>query len=181
MTPKILNQTSIFESKRFRIVSSEIEFDQGKTSWEHIEEDSDIILIVPIDENNNVYLAKEWRVAWQREISSIPGGKIHKNASEDEIVHKAHEELQEEVGMDAKQMIKLKAGILGPHYQRQFHLFLALDLFDSKKNADEFEFIKYEKVPLEQAISKVMQDDFSSSHSLLGLLLAKEYLNKNAK
>ena len=173
--PKILSEKVEFEKGWIRVISTKVKFPNDSiTEWLHLDR-SGVVCIVAVDEEKNVYLVKEWRSAWKKHVLEIPIGGCSAT-SETGIIKKAHEELQEEIGFDCKHIIRLCPPVLCmPRIKLKLHIFLATGLFESKRQGDEHEYIEVVKMPLDEAI-KLFSKKETTSHTLIGLILAKEKL-----
>lgn len=101
MAYKIVSRKIKYRGIWIKVEELDIRLPDGRIGkWENVVSE-DAVAIVALDKEKNIYLSKEWRSAWQRKIIQIPSGmcssKIEKG-----ILKQAHNELREEVGMDAK-------------------------------------------------------------------------------
>jgi len=153
--------------------------DGSEVTWEYLKSNCDIVTVVALDEEKNVYLVKEWRLAWNRDVVELPTGAAPKNASEAELLEQARRELRQEAGVDAKRWIKLGVALLGARHQTKIHMYLALDTFASPLPRDEHELIEVEKMKLDEAIERFTKREETLCYALLPLLLAKLWLERN--
>ena len=154
----------------------DVKFDNGeKAEWEVIRSPN-AVMIIPIDKENNVYLTKEWRAAWGKYVVQFPVGTA-KGKTEEELVQQARNELREEIGLDAGKIEKISEMMLASRENATIHVYLAQDLFESKKDADKHEYIEIIKIPFREAYDMFTKGrEISTAHHLAGLLLAKEKL-----
>ena len=180
MKPKILSRKIEYDKDWIKVVSAKVKFENGKTvDWNYISS-GDAVAVVPADKDGNVYLSKEWRVAFDKEIIQIPAGSVKSDATEEERIQQVHNELREEIGMDAKKIEKLTFVFGSARNRTSFHIYLATNLFESKKNPDEHEYINVIKMPLDKAVDFFVKNGETPNYTIIGLLLAKEKL-KNRK
>lgn len=175
MRPKILSRKIKYKGLWLNVESKKIKLPTGKkVEWENTVS-SDFVAIVALDNKSNIYLSKEWRSAWEKEILQIPAGAIEKNRKE--IIKQARNELREEIGFDAKKWEKLVTVCFDARDKKRIHIFLAQDLFKSKKKADEDEIIKVVKMPFKKSYNFLLSGKKpTTSYTLLGVALAKEKL-----
>lgn len=176
MKPKILSKRVEYKCDWLKIERVKLKLPTGKiVKWE-VPIVADFVAIVPIDNRGNIYLVKEWRVAWGKEIIQIPAGGCGGN-NEKAILKKARNELREEVGLDAKKWQKLLSCPVGPRMKLGAHLYLATDLFESKKEKEDTEIIEVIKMPFPKASKLFLSGKIlTTSYTILGMLLAKEKL-----
>lgn len=177
--PKIISEKIVYQSDLTKVFVTEIELSDGKkVEWDWID-NSNVVAIIPIDEKGNVYLCKEWRPAWKSDIIQIPAGGC--NAEDEEgRLKQVHNELREEIGMDAKKVEKLITYYGGGRMNYIIHLYLAQGLFPSKKDPDEGEIIEIIKMPFEEAYKLFIKGkEPTLGSTVIGLLLAKDKLGRN--
>ncbi len=132
-------------------------------------------LILPIDDENNVYLVQDYRFALGHESIELPGGAIEKA---EESLSAARRELKEELGIIARQWIPLgKFDQFTSSIESISYLFIAKNLTFSTAEMDGTEQIKMIKVPFIEAVKMVMDGRISHGASCLLILKAKQYFN----
>jgi len=173
MKPKVLSKKITYKGLWLNIERKKIKLPTGQTvEWENTAS-PDFVAIVALDNKNNVYLSKEWRSAWEKEILQIPAGQIEKENKKDTI-KQARNELKEEIGFNAKKMEKLVTACFSARDKKRIHIFLARDLFESKKKPDQDEIIKVVKMPFKKAYKLFLSGrELTTSYTLLGMALAK--------
>jgi len=101
----------------------------------------------------------------------LPAGVLE---NDEEPMICAMREIQEEIGMAAKQLVKLGGFYLAPGYTDEFMtVFLATDLFESSLEPDPDEFLEVVRVPVSYAYQKAIGGEFVDSKTLAALLLAQ--------
>src|SRR3989338_9415703 len=132
MKPKIISEKVIYKSHLSEVILSKIKLPNGKiVEWDYFG-NVDVVAVLQIDKNRNVYFVSEWRPAWRKDFVQIPAGHCPlktKKGIEDQV----HNELREETGMDAKKITKLISYAPSARMNYKLHLFLAQDLFESFK------------------------------------------------
>lgn len=176
MKPKILSEKVVYQSPLTKVLAAKVKLSNGKeVEWDWID-NADAVCILPIDKEGNVYLCKEWRVAYKRDILQIPAGTC---TAEDEAGRLAqiHNELREEIGMDAKKITKLISYITSARINYMPHIYLAEDLFPSTKDPDEDEILEVIKMPFDQAYDMfVSGKELTPSYTIVAFLMAKDKL-----
>lgn len=177
MKPKILSKKLKYKGIWAKIEETKVKLPTGKiVKWERIL-GSDFVAIVAIDDQMNIYLSKEWRVAWEKEIVQIPAGEF-KGGGERARLRQARNELGEEVGLDAKKWEKLINCIFSVREKKWVHIYLATNLFKSKKKREDSEIIEVVKMPFKRAYRLFLSGKIpTNSSTIIGMALAKEKLN----
>jgi len=176
MKPKIVSKKVEYECSWLKIEKVKFKLPTGKiVKWERILS-SDGVAIVAIDKQKNIYLTKEWRVAWEKEILELPAGQCE-GKTEKEILEQARKELREEVGLDAKKWEKLVTCYHEARRRMKVHIYLATNLFKSRKFREGAEIIEVVKMPLQKAYKLFLSGkEPTTTYTLLGIVLAKEKL-----
>lgn len=174
----------------WKIKSSEVKY---KNPWLTLREDQAIrddgvgrlkvvveirpgISVLPIDEEGNVYLCKEYRYAANVESIHPANGGIENGEAP---LAAAQRELKEELGIEAKewtsmgtmQVLSSKIDSLQTH-------FLAESLTFGKQQLDGTESITVVKLPIAEAVRMVFEGKIVESMTAVLILKAAKYLGK---
>lgn len=174
--PKIISEKVLYTSNLSSVILAKVKLPNGKEVECDYFGNEDVVAILPLDRKGNVYLCKEWRPAWRKDIVQIPAGHCLAK-TEAGRVKQVHNELREEIGMDAKKLKKL--AVYAPSSRMNFsvHIYLAQDLFPSYKAPDEDEFIEVVKIPFKKAYQKFIKDwELTTSSTTTALLLTKDLI-----
>lgn len=174
--PKIISEKVLYKSNLSEVISAKVKLANGKiVEWDYFG-NADVVAVLPVDHDGNVYLCKEWRPAWRQDVIQIPAGHCTAK-TEAGRVKQAHNELREEIGMDTKKLKKLVSYATSARMNYLVHLYLAQDLFTSYKDPDEDEFIKVVKIPFKKAYQKFVKDwELTTSSTITALLLTKDLI-----
>lgn len=176
MKPKILKEKVVYKSNLSEVISAEVKLGNGKVvEWDYFG-NQDVVAILPLDNDKNVYLSKEWRPAWRQDLIQIPAGHCL-SKTEKGRVKQAHNELKEEIGMDAKKLTLLAVCAPSARMNYRVYLYLATDLFPSDKAPDEDEFITVVKMPFKKAYQEFIKEmKLTTSSTLLALEMVKDLI-----
>ncbi len=174
--PQILSEKLLYDSRTTRFIGYRVKLANGnEASWEVTAPKYDIVVVVPYDTKGNVYLSKEWRIAWKRDVLMLPAGTIPKDSTEKECAYHARRELQEEIGFDCKKLEKLVTVLSAARIRARIHLYLARELVPSKKDADPDEIIEVVKMPFRKAYDLFVKGkEETTGYTVLGMMLARE-------
>lgn len=175
--PKVLSLKPAYKCSWINIEDATIKLPNGRIAeWQKVVI-PDFVAVVVLDNQKNIYLSKEWRVSWGKDVLHLPAGSLDGKKGERQILQQARNELQEEIGLDAKKWQKLIFIQHNARIKLAVHIYLATDLFVSKKPADYDEVIKMVKMPFAKAYKLFLSGKMSTtSYTLLGMMLAKEKL-----
>jgi ADP-ribose pyrophosphatase len=173
---ELLKSEILMKGRAFTIRRDHLRTPDGRETKFEIIEHSGSVVIIPIDENGNVLLVRQYRHATGQDLLELPAGTLDDNEAHEAC---AAREIREETGMAAGLLTKLGEFYLAPGYSTEFmEVFLATDLSYSPLEADADEFLSVEKVPVAEAIEMAERGEIPDAKSLAALFLAKSSLKK---
>ncbi len=132
--------------------------------------------VVAVDDAGFVTLVRQHRVAVGGVTLEIPAGKLDA-PGEDPLVC-AKRELEEETGLRAQRWQPLTVLLTTPGFSSErIALYLATGLSAAKAHPDEDEFLDVVRMPLGEAIDRVMRGELCDGKSAVGLLMAGRLLS----
>lgn len=171
--PKVLSRKVKYKGDWMDIIGIDLQIDGEKYYWEYII-GGDAVIVVPVD-GKDVYLVKEYREPWKRVITTVVAGGC-KYKTESGRLKQARNELREEIGMDAKKIVKLTQVMHGSRSISTHHIYLATGLFPSPKKPDDGEIIEVEKMLIKKAYKHFLNNEPTTTGCLLAIKLAMEKL-----
>lgn len=176
MSFELVKSETLMKGRAFSIRRDHLKTPDGRETKYDIIEHGGSVVIIPIDENGNVLLVRQYRHATGGDLLELPAGTLDDN--EDPKVCAARE-IREETGMAAGKLLKLGDFYLVPGYSTEFmHVFLATELSDDPLEADADEFLSVESIPIAEAIQMAERGEMPDAKSLAALFLAKSHLKK---
>ncbi|CDT77382.1 ADP compounds hydrolase nudE [Vibrio coralliirubri] len=177
--PEIMAQQTVAQSKLFSIESLDLRFSNGEQrTYERMKPSGrNAVMMVPITEQGDILLVREYAAGTERYELGFPKGLIDPGEQPNEA---AVRELKEEIGFGANKLTPLKEVILAPSYfSSKMTLFIAEDLYPEKLEGDEPEPLDIVRWPLAQAEELLTHLDFCEARSITALLLSLRVLNNN--
>ncbi|MGN0991497.1 MAG: NUDIX hydrolase [Candidatus Ventricola sp.] len=133
--------------------------------------------VVPMFEDGTTLLVRQHRVSVDRVTLEIPAGKLD-HVGEDPL-DCAVRELEEETGLRAERMTLLTSVLTTPGFcTEQIGIYLAQGLSQGQTHPDEDEFLDLVRIPLDEAVEKVMRGELRDGKTICGLLMAREALKR---
>jgi len=181
-TPEIISKNTIGKGKFLRFVlTTYIDSSGKKRKWEYFERINcnGIVAIVPVTDNNEFILIRQYRPPVNSYVIEFPAGLNDKGGTLEEA---AERELLEETGYSAKDMIFLTEGPMSSGASGEIlTVFLAKSLeFRGIGQRDETEDIEVLKVPidgLETELSRLKSEGNHIDLKIFGLAeLARKFL-----
>lgn len=174
MHEKITHTEEIYKGRVVNLVIHDVELPDGKPSKRELVRHPGAVAVVALDDQRNVLLVRQYRIAADRVLLEIPAGTLNPNEAPDTC---AIRELQEETSLKPGKLEKLGGIFVAPGYTTEFiHLYLATDLSESSLAMDEDEFIEVERVPLTEALAMIERGDIIDGKSVSALLLVARRL-----
>ena len=170
----------VFKGLLFEISRVKVTLPNGKTSMRDVVRHKGGVAIVPVDDDGNVTLVRQHRIAPDEMLLEIPAGKL--DTWEEDPLSAARRELEEECGLRAAQMRLLTVMIPTPGYcTERLHIYLATGLTHCSAHLDADEFLSVVQMPFAEAVALAGRGELCDGKSALGLLLASRILQQENK
>ena len=170
-----MESKDIYQGRVIKLRVDTVQLPSGRTTTREIVEHEDAVCVVPIDENNNVLMVRQYRKAAQLNLLEVPAGGVEAGETPNETVLR---ELQEEVSVTSGSLRRLSGFWVSPGWATEFmHAYLATDLTPASLPADDDEYISVERVPLDSIPGLIESGEIQDSKSIASLLLALRVLN----
>lgn len=167
-TEKKLSSKELFDGRVIRVTVDTVQLENGKTSTREVVHHHGGACILPVDEDGNVTLVRQFRYALDEEVWELPAGKLE--AGEDPF-EAAKRELSEECGLTADHYLDL--GVVYPtvgYDSEKIYLWAATGLHQTAQHLDEGEFLDVIKMPFDEALARVLDGTFRDSKTQIALM-----------
>ncbi|MDE6833581.1 MAG: NUDIX hydrolase [Ruminococcus sp.] len=165
---KTLTSDTVYEGRIFTIVHDTAELENGDTAIRDVLLHSGGVCVIPVTENNEIFMVKQFRYPFREVTTEIPAGKLEKGESHYEC---GRRELMEETGFTCTEYIYLGEIYPTPAYNTEIiHVYLARGLNMKQQNLDSDEFLDVEKIPLTQAVEMVMDGRIKDAKTQIAIL-----------
>lgn len=174
----IKDTKKIFENDFFKVFEDDVIQPDGKEGKFATVEFRSGVSVLPVDAVQNVYLTRQFRYAIEREdIEAVSG-----NIEDEEILETAKREASEELGIKAENWTNLgRVEDNTSITKTTAHLFLAEELSFGKPDPEGTEKIEMVKMPLAEAVEKVLSGEITHGQTCVLILKANHLLNFNRK
>ena len=165
---KTISSEMMYDGKIVKLLRDSVELEHGKTALREVIKHPGGVGIVPLDEDNNVLMVRQFRYPHGKVLLEIPAGKLEYGENPREC---GLRELKEETGCTCDSFEYLGNLIPTPAYDTEvIHMYLARGLHSGEQNPDEDEFLEIEKIPLEKAVEMIMNNEIADAKTQIAIL-----------
>ncbi len=165
-----MSSESVFEGHLIDLRVDQVELPDGRESRREIVEHRGAVAAVPVTDDGEVLLVRQWRHPAGRVLLEIPAGTREEGEEPEETLHR---ELIEEIGHRARTIEELAEVYVAPGYSSELiGLYLATDLEPADGEADPDENIEIVRMPLQEALAMCRDGEMADSKTVSALLLA---------
>lgn len=171
---KTISSETVYEGKIFTITHDIAELENGGNAVRDVLLHHGGVCVIPVTDNNEIYLVKQFRYPFRTVTREVPAGKLEKGEDHAEC---GRRELLEETGCTCSEYIYLGEMLPTPAYNTEVtYMYLARGLSLSKQSLDEDEFLDVEKIPLAEAVKLVMDGTLRDGKTQIAILKAARLL-----
>jgi ADP-ribose pyrophosphatase len=174
MPHELVGRDDIYRGRVFGVSVSRFQSEtKGEVSIEIVHHNGGAGAL-PVFDDGTIALVRQWRYPLGRYSLEIPAGRIENGRSPEET---GLRELEEEMGLRARQMRKLGEFYVAPGWcEEKIHVYLARGLEASSQNLDDDEEIEVVRLSLDEALACVRSGEIDDAKSIITLLLAAPLL-----
>lgn len=173
---QITGRERIYKGRVVTLDILSVTLPDGVQSKREVVQHPGAVAIVALDDEQNVILVRQYRIAAAQYMVEIPAGTLE---PDEPPALCAERELQEEAGYKPGKLEAMGGMYVAPGYTTEYiHLFLARDLTASDLPADDDEFIDVVKMPLASALAQIDSGEIDDGKTVAGILRAARRLNR---
>ncbi|MDD8017547.1 MAG: NUDIX hydrolase [Bacteroidota bacterium] len=169
---KLLQREKKYRGKIVDLTVDRLEYPSGNKTFREIIEHPGGAVVCCLFENRDILLIKQYRHPIAKEVIELPAGKLDPNENP---LHCAQRELQEETGYEAKKWTKLTSILTTPGFCNEvLHIFLAQDVSLSEKGQalEEGEAsIQLFRLPIVEAMAMIEREEIIDGKTIVGIML----------
>lgn len=171
MTEKTLSQEYHFHGRIMNVRVDKIELPNGRQSTREVCEHVGGVGVLPVDNEGNVILVRQYRYPYQCMMLELPAGKLD-HGPEGHLACGVRE-LEEETGYTSKTMVYL--GEMAPScgfLTEVVHLYIAKDLTAGDCKPDEDEFVETVRYPIAQVEQMIADGTLTDAKTITAMYRA---------
>lgn len=174
-TEHTISSKQIFKGHIVNLKVDTVTLSDGNISTRELIEHPGSVGILAIDENNQVFLVKQFRKPFEKTVTEIPAGKL--KYGENPLIA-AKRELEEEIGYRADNIHPLGHFYSSPGFCNEtIYLYLATNLVPVGQKLDNDEFLEIIKMDFNTLYKNILSGKFHDGKTAIAVLLAKQNLN----
>jgi ADP-ribose pyrophosphatase len=168
---KQLSSRQIFDGRVVKLFVDDIELPNGSTSIREYIKHPGAVCVIPITDEGEVIMVRQFRYPFGRTLLEIPAGKLEVGEDPLDAVKR---ELEEESGVIAENV-----EFIGMTYttvaftNEQIYTYMATGLTYTAPHTDEDEFVEVERIPLDTLVQMVMDGEIKDSKTQVAILKAE--------
>jgi len=167
----------LYDGKVVHLYKDTIELPDGKPAIREYVKHIGAVCVVPLTDDGEVILERQYRYAVGQILVEIPAGKLDFPGENWEEA--ARRELREETGAEARELIDLgdyygSPAIMG----ERIRMFLARGLTFTDQHLDEDEFLETFRLPLSDAVTQILNGEIPDGKTQAAILRTAMMLKK---
>ncbi len=177
LAEKQVARKEIYDGQILHIVVDDIVLPNGSPAKREMALHNGAVCVVPITENGEIIMERQFRYPFDDVIWEIPAGKIDKD--ECDPLAAAKRELLEETGYSSDNFRFI--GIYYPSpaiLTEKIYMYIATDLKKGEQELDEDEFLEVTAVPFVVVVNMILSNEIPDGKTQAAVLKAKMLLGK---
>lgn len=172
---KTLKTDDIYKGNIIKVQHLTVSLPNGKEATRDIVLHPGASVVIPINENGELYMVKQFRKPLDLTTLELPAGKLD-SAGEDPKVC-AERELMEETGLRAEKIEHLISIHTTPGFCNEvIHMYTATGLTQGEACTDEDEFLDVEKIHVSKLVNMILEHKITDAKTIIGVLLAERLI-----
>ena len=169
------NSEEIFDGVVLHVQRDTVKLPNGSEAVREVIRHIGAVCVIPVLENNDVVMDRQFRYPLDRVILEIPAGKL--DAADEDRFSAIQRELREETGYTADEWTVLGDFHPAPAYSDEYiTMYMARKLRRGNRHLDEDEFLDVCTVPLKDLVEDVMAGKISDAKTQVCVLKAARLL-----
>lgn len=167
---QIISSKEVFNGRLLHVYLDEVSLPDGSTSTREWIKHPGASAVLPVFENGDIMLVRQFRYPVSQIFYEVPAGKID---SDEEAGSTARRELKEESGLRCRHFQHIGQFYPCIGYSDEIiHLYTAWDIDSLNQKVDEDEFILKKRISFSEAVRMVHSGEISDGKTIVTLLRA---------
>lgn len=175
MAAKINHADTIYRGRVFTLEKENVTLGNGVTTDLDVIHHPGAAAMVPLTDDRQVIMLRQYRHAIRQEIWEIPAGTLEPGEDPETC---ARREVEEETGYRASRWVRLGKIVPVPGYSDEtITLFLCTGLTLKTQNLDADEQIAVQTIPFEETLTMITNGHIQDAKTIAGLFMARPHLD----
>lgn len=164
-----------YDGPLLKVYHDRVLLPNGKETGRDVIRHIGAVCIIPVTDDNKIYIEHQFRYPINQEIIEIPAGKL--DYKDEDPLEAAKRELREETGLSASNWQFL--GLYYPaaaYSDEKIHMYMATGLTQGETDFDDDEFLTVEPVSIDTLIQQVLDGKITDGKTQLGILKAAKII-----
>jgi len=165
-----ISSENVFDGCIISVFKDTVSLPDGNVATREVVRHKDATCIVPISDEDEIYMVRQYRYALGTVTLEIPAGKLDPNETPENC---ALRELAEETGMTAKKIVSLGKLFSSVGFcDEVIHMYAAVGLEPYELSPDEDEFLTLVKIPLSDLRTMILDGEITDAKTIAAVLKA---------
>mgnify|MGYP002624166075 FL=1 len=165
----------VFDGIILNVKRDTVRLPNGNSSTREVIRHVGAVCVIPITEEGDVIIERQYRYPVDAVITEIPAGKL--DSKKEDRLSAAKRELREETGLTADNWISLGDFYPAAAYSDEYiTMYLAQGLHQGAQALDDGEFLEVKKAPLKELVEDVMAGKIPDAKTQTAILKAARLL-----
>ncbi len=167
--PKLVASNEIYQGRIFDVTVDTVS--EGDKSYvREVVHHPGSAVIIPAFEDGTVALVRQYRHPAVRYLLEAPAGTLERG---ERPVEGAARELEEELGVVARNLVKLSEFFVSPGFcEEKMWVYLATEMTETKQQLEDDEIVEVVRIPFSQALEMITDGEIEDAKTIIGLMLA---------
>lgn len=182
LTEERIDGEDIFDGVVVHLIRDRVRLPNGHESIREVIRHVGAVCMIPIFENGDVLVERQFRYPHAKVLLEIPAGKL--DSKNEDPLEAAKRELYEETGYVAEKFTFLGELYTTPAFVDEviwMYLVTGLSRKDDCQHLDEDEFLTVERIPLDTLCDMVMRGEIPDAKTQIAVLKAKRLWDERKK
>ncbi|MGI6412451.1 MAG: NUDIX hydrolase [Syntrophomonadaceae bacterium] len=167
---KTIDSEQVFTGRIVKLKVDTVRLPSGNLGKREIIEHPGAVAIVALDNEQQIWMVKQFRKPTEEVLIEIPAGTLKDN---EEPLDCAKRELSEETGLQAASWKEILSYYSAPGFcSEKIYLFLATGLEAGAAHPDPDEMVETIKIPIKQAYNMIFEGKIKDGKSIIGIQYA---------
>ena len=178
LTEKQIATEDIFDGTVLHVFKDDVCLPDGGTAVRELIKHIGAVCIIPVTDDGQVVLERQYRYPISQAIIEIPAGKL--DYKDEDRLEAAKRELREETGYTADKWTDIGLYYPAPAYSdEKITMYLAQSLHKGDQELDEDEFLEIFTMPLEDLVDMIVSGKITDGKTQVAALKAAQIINRN--